>query len=418
MSAGPSERRAARPSRCWGVRAPVVLAMVAVAVLVAGPGPAGARPAPDAPAAKSFGPPRAGLAATPPMGWNNWNAYRCDVSESLIKQTADVMVKSGMRRAGYKYINIDDCWMTGQRDSGGNLVADPGKFPGGMKALASYVHGKGLRLGIYSSAGTTTCAGFPASLGHEVQDAKLWAGWGIDYVKYDNCGEHGGRTPQDRYQAMSDALKGSGRKIVFSLCNWGGDQVWTWGKSVGQLWRTTGDSRPEWNNFLPRYEANVELASYAGPGGWNDPDMLETGNGQTAVEERSEFSLWAQMAAPLISGSDLTKAGRSTMSVLTNKEVIAVDQDSLGKQGTRVSSSGGLDVLAKPLAGGDVSVVLFNKTDTTAKISTTTDAVGATGSSTYTLRNLWTGTKTSTTGMISSNVTAHGVVMYRVSSGS
>ncbi|WP_328756350.1 glycoside hydrolase family 27 protein [Streptomyces sp. NBC_00271] len=359
-----------------------------------------------------------GLALTPQMGFNDWNAYGCNVSESLIKSTAQAMHTNGMQAAGYSYVNIDDCWMTHNRDSGGRLVPDPAKFPDGIKGTADFVHSLGLKLGIYEDAGTATCAGYPGSLGHETTDAQSFASWGVDYLKYDNC-NNTGAPARSRYTAMRDALAATGRPILYSLCNWGQDNVWTWGADVGNSWRTTGDISPSFSSMLSIFHSNVGLASYAGPGHWNDPDMLEVGNGSmTATESRSEFSLWAEMAAPLIAGTNIPSVSADTLSTLTNSRVIAVDQDPLGKQGTMVSSSGGQDVLAKPLANGDVSVALFNETGSTATISTTAAAIGKTGASSYTLTDLWTGAASTTSGTISASVPAHGTVMYRVAGGS
>ncbi|GHH73556.1 alpha-galactosidase [Streptomyces sulfonofaciens] len=358
-----------------------------------------------------------GLALTPQMGFNDWNAYGCDVSESLIKSTAQAMHTNGMQAAGYEYVNIDDCWMTHSRDSAGRLVPDPAKFPDGIKGTADYVHSLGLKLGIYEDAGTATCAGYPGSLGHETTDAQTFASWGVDYLKYDNCNNNG-VPAQTRYTAMRDALAATSRPILYSLCNWGQDNVWTWGANVGNSWRTTGDISANFASMLSIFHSNVGLASYAGPGHWNDPDMLEVGNGSmTATESRSHFSLWAEMAAPLIAGTNIPQASADTLATLTNSRVIAVDQDPLGKQGTLVSSAGGLDVLAKPLAGGDVSVVLFNETGSTATISTTAAAIGKTGASSYALTDLWSGATSSTSGTISASVPAHGTVMYRVAGG-
>lgn len=358
-----------------------------------------------------------GLALTPQMGFNDWNAYGCNVSESLIESTALAMHNDGMQAAGYQYVNIDDCWMTKNRNSAGQLVPDPTKFPDGISGTAAYVHSLGLKLGIYEDAGTATCAGYPGSLGHETTDANSFASWGVDYLKYDNCNNNG-VSAQTRYTAMRDALAATGRSILFSLCNWGQENVWTWGAGVGNSWRTTGDISASFSSMLSNFHSNVALASYAGPGGWNDPDMLEVGNGMTSTEDQSEFSLWAEMAAPLISGTNLVNASTTTLSILTNSRVIAVDQDSLGKQGTEISSAGGLDVLAKPLANGDVSVALFNETGSTATISTSAGAIGKSGSSSYTLTNLWTGATSTTTGAISASVPAHGTVMFRVAGGS
>jgi alpha-galactosidase len=359
-----------------------------------------------------------GLALTPPMGWNDWNTFGCNVSEQLVEQTADIMVSSGMRDAGYTYVNIDDCWMTGSRSSSGQLVPDPSKFPHGISGVAAYVHGKGLKLGIYESAGTTTCQGFPGSIGHEQTDANTFASWGVDYLKYDNCGDHQGLDAPTRYAAMRDALANTGRPMAYSICNWGQESPWNWGPTTGNLWRTTGDINASFGSMLSNFHQNVVLASHAGPGAWNDPDMLEVGNGMSFTEDRSEFSLWAEMAAPLIAGTDLRSASPATLSVYLDKDVVAVDQDSLGKQGTEVSAGGGLDVMAKPLANGDVAVVLFNENGGTSTISTTAAAVGLPSASSYRLNNLWSHVLTSTSGTISASVPGHGSVMYRVSTGS
>jgi alpha-galactosidase len=353
-----------------------------------------------------------GLALTPPMGWNDWNAYGCNVSESVVEQTAQFMVSSGMKAAGYDYVNIDDCWLEPQRDANGNLVADPTKFPDGIAAVAAYVHSLGLKLGIYEDDGTATCSGFPGSLGHEQQDADTFAAWGIDYLKYDNCNNNGNIEQSD--QTMSAALAATGRPILFSLSEWGVDNPWTWAPQIANMWRTTGDISASFSSMLANFHTNVQLAQYAGPGAWNDPDMLEVGNGMTTTQDESEFSLWAEMAAPLIAGTNLQTASASTMSILLNKNVIAVDQDPLGQQGTEIASSGGLDVLAKPLAGGAVAVVLFNENNAAATISTTAAAAGLPAASSYTLSDLWANTTTSTTGSISASVPGNAVVMYRV----
>jgi alpha-galactosidase len=358
-----------------------------------------------------------GLARTPPMGWNDWNAFGCNVSEALVEQTAQYLVSSGMKAAGYQYVNIDDCWLTSSRDASGNLVPDPAKFPDGISGTANYVHSLGLKLGIYESAGTATCAGYPGSLGHEQQDANSFASWGVDYLKYDNCNNQG-VADQTRYTAMRDALAATGRPIAYSLCNWGNASVWTWGAGTGNLWRTTGDINASFGSMLSNFHTNVGLAQYAGPGAWNDPDMLEVGNGMSFTEDRAEVSLWAEMAAPLISGTDLRTATPATVSLYLNKDVIAVDQDPLGKQGKEVSSSGGLDVLAKPLSNGDVAVTLFNENSGRATISTTASAVGAASSSSYKVTNLWSKTVGTSSGAISASVPGHGVVMYRVAAGS
>ncbi|MEZ0091759.1 NEW3 domain-containing protein [Streptacidiphilus sp. EB129] len=358
-----------------------------------------------------------GLALTPPMGWNDWNAFGCNVSEQLVEQTADTIVSSGLKAAGYQYVNIDDCWLTHSRDANGNLVPDPTKFPDGIKGVADYVHAKGLKLGIYETAGTYTCAGYPGSLGHEQQDADSFAAWGVDYLKYDNCNNQG-IPAETRYKAMGDALAKTGRPIVYSLCSWGEENVAGWGGSVGNLWRTTGDINASYGSMLSNFHQNVVLAAGAKPGAWNDPDMLEVGNGMTPTEDRTEFSLWSEMAAPLISGTDLRTATPATLAIYANKEVVAVDQDPLGKQATEVSAANGLDVLAKPLADGSVAVTLFNENAAPATISTTAAAVGLGSARAYTLRDLWAHSSTETKGVISANVPAHGTVMYRVAGSS
>ncbi|MEP9381659.1 NPCBM/NEW2 domain-containing protein [Nocardioides cheoyonin] len=363
-----------------------------------------------------------GLARTPPMGFNDWNAFGCNVDAQLIEQTADLFVSSGLKDAGYEYVNIDDCWMTHERDpETGRLVPDPGKFPDGIAAVADYVHARGLRLGIYESAGSTTCAGYPGSLGHETVDAQTFADWGVDYLKYDNCGSHGQYpdTQQGyiaRYSAMRDALEATGRDIVYSLCEWGNLQPWTWGADVGHLWRTTGDIQDNWSSLKSIIRQNAPLASYAGPGGWNDPDMLEVGNGgMTDTEYRTHFGLWAMMAAPLIIGTDLREADDATMRILGNRDVIAVDQDPLGVQADVVSDADGAMVFAKPLADGDEAVALYNESDRAQTIRTTAQDVGLSGRS-FLARDLWSGDERESAGTIVAHVPAHGTAMYRVSS--
>lgn len=352
------------------------------------------------------------------MGWNNWNTFGCDINEGLVRQTADLLVSSGMAAAGYQYVNIDDCWSTWQRNSNGDLVADPRKFPSGMKALADYVHGKGLKLGIYSSAGTTTCAGFPASLNNEQRDANLWASWGIDYLKYDNCGDHQGRSAQQRYTAMRDALAATGRPILFSLCNWGQENVWTWGANVGNSWRTTGDITDNWTSVTNILDWQIGKESYARPGAWNDPDMLEVGNpGLTETESRAHFSLWALLNAPLLAGNDLRSMSAATRTILTNTDVIAVNQDWGGRQGHKISDNGNLEVWRKPMANGSVATVLLNRGGTTATVSTTASTLGLGSAASYSVRDLWAHITTSSTGTISASVPAHGAAMYLVTGG-
>ncbi|MFD6186796.1 hypothetical protein [Streptomyces goshikiensis] len=394
-------------------------ATATVGMLAAVPAGLVAVAAPQARAAVS---PSDGLALTPPMGWNDWNTFGCDVSERLVKETADVIVTGGLKDTGYEYVNIDDCWMMPDRDPQGRLVPNPQTFPNGIKGVADYVHSKGLKLGIYESAGRNTCAPvptqpgryFPGSLDHERQDAASFAAWGVDLLKYDNC-SNDSLPDQPRYRAMRDALRETGRPILYSLCNWGLADVATWGAGTGHTWRTSGDIFRTWDSILSNYRANLPLAAYAGPGGWNDPDMLQVGRGLSNTEDKAHFSVWAQMAAPLIAGNDLRNASPETLAILGNREVIAVDQDPLGKQGVRISSAGGMDVLAKPLADGDVSVLLFNTTDSAATVSTTAAKAGLPAAPSYVLKDLWEKSTSTTTGPISAQVPAHGVVMYRVS---
>jgi alpha-galactosidase len=373
-----------------------------------------------------------GLALTPPMGFNDWNAVHCGVNEAFIKQTADIFVSSGLKAAGYQYVNIDDCWAQGSRDSSGNLVPNFTKFPDGIKGTADYVHSKGLKLGIYGDSGTHTCSssGFPGSLGHEVQDAKTWASWGVDYLKYDDCnvptsGRNASAT-MARYRAMRDALAASGRPIVYSLCEKGdfAGNPSSWSGPVGNLWRTTGDIHSTWSSIKSIISRNIPDGPAAGPGAWNDPDMLEIGNppptgspALTTTEQQTHFSMWAEMAAPLLIGTKLAGASSTTMSILLNADVIAVDQDPLGKQGAQVANSGGRRVLAKPLSGGDVAVALYNETDAAGTISTTASAVGLRSASSYTLTNLWSKGVSHTTGAISAPVPAHGTVLLRAHAG-
>jgi alpha-galactosidase len=311
------------------------------------------------------------IAATPPMGWNSWNHFAGKIDDKIVREQADAMVSSGMRDAGYVYVNIDDTW-EGERDAQGGIHPNK-KFPD-MKALADYVHSKRLRLGIYSSPGAKTCAGYEGSLGHEQQDADTYAQWGIDYLKYDLCGLRGpmkqARSPEeanqmmiDAYRKMHEALEKTGRPIVLSLCQYGDDAVWRWGASVGgNLWRTTGDISDHYARMEEIGFSQAGLARFAGPGHWNDPDMLEVGNGgMTPDEYRTHMSLWAILAAPLLAGNDLTQMTPETVSLLTNRDVIAVDQDALGQQGDRVAAEGPLEIWARPLADGGKAVGVFNR---------------------------------------------------------
>ncbi|MFI0225266.1 NPCBM/NEW2 domain-containing protein [Streptomyces lydicus] len=359
-----------------------------------------------------------GLAKTPPMGFNNWNSTHCraEFNEEMVKGIADLFLAKGLKDAGYQYVNLDDCWALPTRDGNGKLVPDPRRFPHGIKAVADYVHAKGLKFGIYTSAGTKTCnsAGFPGGLGHERSDAQQFADWGVDYLKYDNCNNQGVDAKQ-RYRTMRDALKATGRPIVYSICEWGENKPWEWASDVGHLWRTTGDISDSWSSMLGIAKQNLPLAPYAGPGHWNDPDMLEVGNGgMTDTEYRSHFSLWAMMSAPLLIGSDLRKATPETFEILSNKDVIAVDQDALGKQATVLKSDSGRWTLVKQLADGGRAVALFNETGQPQRITTTARDAGLPQSAGYRLRDLWQHRDTHTTGTISATVPAHGTTVFRV----
>ncbi len=311
------------------------------------------------------------LALTPPMGWNSWNRFACNVDENLIREMADAVVSSGMKDAGYSYINIDDCWH-GERDSLGFIHPDPKRFPSGMKALADYVHSKGLKLGIYSDAGSQTCGGRPGSRGYEFQDAMTYAKWGIDYLKYDWCNTEGLKA-EGAYKTITAALRTAGRPIVLSICEWGNNKPWEWGRTVGHLWRTTGDifncfdcieDHGTWKSWgvMQILDMQKNLRKYAGPGHWNDPDMLEIGNGKlTPGEDRAHFSMWAMLAAPLIAGNDLRNMSRETIEVLTNKEVIAINQDSLGIQGFQYAVKDSVETWFKPLKNGDWAMCFLNR---------------------------------------------------------
>jgi alpha-galactosidase len=372
--------------------------------------------------------PSRNLALTPPMGWNSWNKFGCNVSEDMIKGMADGMVKSGMKDAGYQYVVIDDCWQV-SRDKNGNIIADPQHFPSGMKALADYVHSLGLKFGIYSDAGSKTCAGRPAGLGHEYQDALQYAAWGVDYLKYDWCST----TTQDAkasYANIRHALDASGRPIVLSICEWGTAKPWLWGKEVGgNLWRSTGDIQDRWggsakwpdgtccsNGVLAIVDQQVGIESFAGPGHWNDPDMLEVGNGgMTTLEYRSHFSLWAMLAAPLIAGNDLRDMKPEIKEILTNKEVIAIDQDPLGSEGKPVRQDGDLEVLARPLQGGNRAVILFNRGAAEQEITVNWEDLGYPNHLNASVRDLWQHKDLGKfAGKFSAVVPSHGVVMVTV----
>jgi alpha-galactosidase len=362
-----------------------------------------------------------GLALTPPMGWNSWNKFGCNVSEKLIKGAADALVASGMKDAGYQYVVIDDCWQV-KRDAAGKIVADPERFPSGMKALATAIHEKGLKFGIYSDAGTMTCAKRPGSKGHESQDAKTYAEWGVDYLKYDWCNTDGQDT-RDAYAKMSQALRASGRPIVFSICEWGNSKPWTWANGMGHLWRSTGDIQDCWDcsrswggmGVVHIIDLMADLYPYSGPGHWNDPDMLEVGNGGlTLAENRAHFSLWALFAAPLMAGNDLQATKPEIRDILMNREVIAVDQDSLGIQGHRVSG-GVYQVWVKPLADGSRAVILFNRGSEDSQIAVSWEDIGLFPKTKARVRDLWKKADIGAlTGRFEAKVEPHGVVMVRI----
>jgi alpha-galactosidase len=366
------------------------------------------------------------LAATPPMGWNSWNLFAGKVEDKDVRATADAMVSSGMKDAGYLYVNIDDTWQ-GERDAQGNIQANS-KFPD-MKALADYVHSKGLKIGIYSSPGPKTCAKYEGSYGHEAQDAKTYAAWGIDYLKYDLCSygqnmmaeapndpQKANQMMKDAYEKMQKALLATGRPIVYSFCQYGKDAVWEWGPSLGaNLWRTTGDIDDTYDRMTLIGFSQAGLSKYAGPGHWNDPDMLEVGNGKLKPDENlTHMSLWVLLAAPLLAGNDLSQMKPETLAILTNREVIAIDQDPLGKQGDRVSQVGPIEIWAKPLKGGDTAVGLFNRNESTLPVTVKLSDVGFAGGAKA--RDIWQAKDLGKIqGSYTANVPGHGVVLLRLS---
>jgi alpha-galactosidase len=364
------------------------------------------------------------LAERPPMGWNSWNHFRDKVDDASVRAQAEAMVSSGMRDAGYTYVNIDDTW-EGERDANGNIQTNK-KFPD-MKALADFVHSKGLKIGIYSSPGAKTCAKYEGSLGHEVQDARTYAAWGIDYLKYDLCGlrteMRAAPTPEvahkimvDAYVTMRDALRNTGRPIVYSLCQYGEDAVWEWGATVGgNLWRTTGDISDKYARMAEIGFGQAGLAQFAGPGHWNDPDMLEVGNGGMSVDEyRTHMSLWAILAAPLLAGNDLATMTPETVALLTNREVIAVDQDAAGKQGDRVSAEGPIEIWVRPLADGSKAVGVFNRHPKPLTARVDFKKLGFSGA--VKARDLWQAKEIGATGTpYDVTIPGHGVLFLRVS---
>lgn len=378
------------------------------------------------------------LAPTPPMGWMTWNYFGDNINEKDLREMADALVSSGMAKAGYNYIFIDDGWQGG-RDKKNNIIPDPKKFPSGIKALADYVHGKGLKLGIYSDAAQLTCAGYTASLHFEEQDAKTFASWGIDYLKYDYCGApKDSATAKQRYKKMADALRKSGREIVFSVCEWGERQPWLWAANAGgQLWRTTHDVRDKWKRrvgekwgegIMDILDVNAELDEYAAPGRWNDPDMLVVGlygkkgpsgdgggTGCTDTEYQSQMSLWSMMAAPLIATNDVRNMSEATKRILLNEALIAVNQDALGKQAERVVKNDVWNVFVKPLANGDYAVAILNRSDAAQKISMDFKELGLEGK--YEVSDLWEHKNISNSKGWKGEVQSHETKVFRLKNG-
>ena len=393
-------------------------------------------------AATLTAPVTAPLAPTPPMGWNDWAHYQCGYTEQTILDNANSLVSTGLAAKGYDTVTIDDCWLASARDSNGNLVADRTRFPDGMAYVGSYLHNKGLKFGIYEDAGTSTCGGYPGSWGHFQQDAHTFASWGVDYLKLDGCnlptvsGETTEQVYRSAYAQEAAALATVNRPIVFSEsapAYFQGQPGWYsvlgWVKGYGQLWREGTDiatydannpNASRWSSVLDNYGYNNPIGRYSGPGNWNDPDFLIAGDsGLTADESRSQIALWAMMAAPMIMSSNVGQLSAASISALGNSDVIAVDQDSLGKQGTVAAQNGTTDVLYRPLANGDRAVAILNRSGSPITTSTTTNAVGFTGTRcTYSVKDLWAGTTSSSTGTISATIPAHGTAIYRVTPGS
>ncbi|MCP3803164.1 NPCBM/NEW2 domain-containing protein [Allokutzneria sp. A3M-2-11 16] len=388
------------------MRALLMIAVVLVSTATA-VGPVAAAPAPA--------PPGATRLATPPMGWNHWNHFRCRIDEKIVRETADAMVRTGLRDAGYRYVNVDDCWEAESRDAAGRLRAHPVTFPGGIKALADYVHERGLRFGIYTAAGDKTCEGRPGSGGHYARDAATFAEWGVDYVKLDWCGAKG--DPHRLTSEFRAALDATGRSVTLAVSRHGAP--WRWPDRPADLWRTSADIDDNWHSVLRNAQEQAGLSGAAGAGrGWNDPDMLQVGNGGMSAEEyRAHFSLWAITGAPLLMGNDIRSIDKATLDVLGNREVIAVDQDALGRPGDRLRGDGTREVWARGLAGGDVAVALFNRGPYTTEIRTSAAELGLPFAHRYAVRDLWLHGPSMTRGEIAASVPPHGVALLRVSAG-
>lgn len=375
------------------------------------------------------------IANTPPMGWNSWNTFKTDISEQLIKDIADAYTTYGLKEAGYQYIVIDDGWMEMERDAQGNLVPNAKKFPNGIKTVVDYVHEKGLRFGIYNCAGAKTCAGYPGSRGHEYQDARTYASWGVDYLKYDWCNTEK-LNAEGAYVTMRDALYAAKRPMVFSICEWGDNMPWLWGKEIGHLWRTTGDIANCWNceddhgtwsswGVLRIVNMRKDIRQYSGPGHWNDPDMMEVGNGMSTSEDRAHFSLWCMLAAPLMMGHDVRSMKKETLEILTNTEVIAIDQDTLGVEGFRYTVTDSVEVWVKPLVNEQWAVCFLNlkKEDTQFSFNWADHSVADelskkvlnTKNKQYKIRDLWTKRDVGTTKQrLTVPIKSHDVVMLKL----
>ena len=331
-----------------------------------------------------------GLAPTPPMGWNSWNRFGVKIDEDLVLETAEAMVGSGMRDVGYRYVVIDDGWMAPERDRHGDFVADPAKFPGGIQLLADRVHALGLRFGIYTDAGTKTCQELPASLGYEFRDARRFAEWGVDYVKVDWCHTQG-MGPRALYAKWAMALHATGRPIVFSICEWGRSHPWEWAGTVGHLWRTSWDIQPDWSSVLTILDRQASLHRFAGPDHWNDPDMLEVGNGTlTAEQSRAHFALWSMLAAPLMAGNDLRAMSDEIRAILTAPEIVAIDQDSRGTQGRRIRSDGEVDVWLRDLGSdGRCALAVLNRGSAGREVRLGLEEIGMDPGTDVRVRDLW-----------------------------
>lgn len=377
-----------------------------------------------------------GLAMTPPMGWNSWNTFQTNISEKLVMEIADDMIKSGMKDAGYTYIVLDDGWMAKERNKNGDLVPDPVKFPNGLKPVIDYVHSKGLKFGLYNCAGTLTCAGYPGTRGYEYQDARYYASLDIDYLKYDWCNT-AGITAKEAYNTMSKALKLAGKPIVFSLCEWGENEPWLWAKEMGHLWRISGDiyncfdcikDYGTWKSWGVTYiiDMRKNIRQYAGPDHWNDPDMMEVGHGMSASEDRAHFSMWCMLAAPLIAGNDLRDMSKETIATLTDKEAIAIDQDALGVQAYLYQQKDSVDTWIKPLSNKEVAICFLNRSKKPVTVTydfkqqPVIDTFSKTNinfqTTPYTILNTWMKKEIGNTSKpLTVNVPGHDVVMVRLS---